>query len=80
VDDAMGLFEDNGHGQLGLLDTTQAHLLLTAAGVPEMESLTDRILWVAERWLSLVDHVPSCQCKQCTASRRIQAKAKNWRA
>ena len=48
-----------------------AHSFLDAAGVGAGETLAERIMWVAHRWIDSCGHSEGCQCRQCIASRRV---------
>lgn len=69
--DTIHLFKDSGRGGLPDSQFKRCHRLLNVAGVPLMEDLGERIVWVAKRWLGLVTHSGGCQCIQCVASRKI---------
>lgn len=63
------------------LDMLKAHAILDAVDVPQAETLVDRLVWIADRWLALAKaqgHSGGCQDKLCVASRKIKSSDLSW--
>ena len=76
LNDAVLLCQDSGPYKLDDIhqDLAVAHRLLDAAGAKSALTMTERLVTIAERWLSRAQHVASCQCRQCHAAHAVVRK------
>jgi hypothetical protein len=78
VKDVWGMILDPGvpDPQSDEWQLRQIDALLDAAGAPERDTVPQRLVAVADRWLGISKHPDSCQCMQCGASRKLIAESK----